>query len=193
MSPQPSNRAALIEGALRCLERLPPERITARAIARESGANLASIGYHFGSKDELVTVAVIEGLDRWLAEIDGGLAELESDDPVERFRLAWRLVEQRRERQAGLAQNLIGAFAKAPHDRRVREKLREGYLRTRPDVARVLALGDDEAGADAAGLVLAMFNGLLFQALLDPALAIEGARMERAQGRLRGVLPASRL
>jgi AcrR family transcriptional regulator len=190
MSPQPSNREVLIEGALRCLERLPPERITARAIARESGANLASIGYHFGSKDELVTLAVIEGLDRWLAEIEGGLAEVESDDPAERFRLAWRLVEQRREQRAGLAQNLIGAFAKAPYDRRVREKLTEGYRRTRPDVARVLALGGDEAGTDAAGLMLAMFNGLLFQSLLDPALAIEGARMERAQGRLRDVLPA---
>jgi AcrR family transcriptional regulator len=191
MSPQPSNREVLIEGALRCLERLPPERITVRAIARESGANLASIGYHFGSKDELVTVAVVEGLDRWLAEIEGGLAELESDDPVERFRLAWRLVERQREQHAGLARNLIGAFAKAPHDRRVREKLTEGYVRTRPAVARLLDLGDDDAGADAAGLALAMFNGLLFQALLDPALAIEGARMDRAQVRLRDVLPAA--
>jgi AcrR family transcriptional regulator len=43
MSPQRSNRMNLIEGTLRCLERLPPERITARAIAEESGANLASI------------------------------------------------------------------------------------------------------------------------------------------------------
>jgi AcrR family transcriptional regulator len=49
--PQRSNRQRLIEGTLRCLERLPPERITARAIAAESGANLASIGYHFGSMD----------------------------------------------------------------------------------------------------------------------------------------------
>jgi hypothetical protein len=43
MSPQRSNRARLIEGTLRCLERLPHERITARVIAAESGANLASI------------------------------------------------------------------------------------------------------------------------------------------------------
>jgi AcrR family transcriptional regulator len=56
VSPQPSNRANLIEGP-RCLERLPPERVTARAIAESSNANLASIAYHFGSKDELVTEA----------------------------------------------------------------------------------------------------------------------------------------
>ncbi|HET6213291.1 MAG TPA: TetR family transcriptional regulator, partial [Micromonosporaceae bacterium] len=59
MSPQRSNRANLIEGTLCCLERLPAERVTARAIAQESGANLASITYHFGSKDNLVTAAVV--------------------------------------------------------------------------------------------------------------------------------------
>ena len=54
MSPQRSNRQLLLDGALRCLERLPAEHITARAIADESGANLASIGYHFGSKEALL-------------------------------------------------------------------------------------------------------------------------------------------
>jgi hypothetical protein len=50
-------------------------------------------------------------------------------------------------------------------------------------------LGSDQAGEDAGGLVLALFNGLLFRALLDPALAIEGERMQRAQTRLLRVLP----
>jgi AcrR family transcriptional regulator len=189
MSPQRSNRSNLIEGTLRCLERLPPERVTARAIAAESGANLGSIAYHFGSKDGLVTEAVVEGLDRWLAEIDAGLAELGSRDPATRFRQAAAVIAGTRQRHAGLARNLIGALAKAQHEPRVRETLAEGYRRSRPNVAAVLGLGDDEAADDAAGLVLALFNGLLFQALLDPELAIEGARMERAQARLRDALP----
>jgi hypothetical protein len=50
-------------------------------------------------------------------------------------------------------------------------------------------LGADAAGRDAAGLVLALFNGLLFPSLVDPGLAIEGRRMARAQVRLRSVLP----
>jgi hypothetical protein len=37
--------------------------------------------------------------------------------------------------------------------------------------------------------VLGLFYGLLFQTLLDPALAIEGERMQRAQARLRAILP----
>jgi AcrR family transcriptional regulator len=189
MSPQRSNRSNLIEGTLRCLERLPPERITARAIAQESGANLASIGYHFGSKDKLVTEAVIEGLDRWLDEVATGVGDLGSEEPAARYRRAGEVIETTRRRHTGLAKNFLGALAKAQHDPRVRKTLAAGFRRTRPNVAALLDLGTDQAGEDAAGLVLAQFNGLLFQALLDPGLAIEGERMQRAKSRLRGVLP----
>ncbi len=189
MSPQHSNRELLIEGTLRCLERLPPERVTARAIAEESGANLASIAYHFGSKDDLVTEAVILGLDRWLVEIDARLGELADDTPAVRFQRAFAALEETSQRHAGLARNFLAALAKAQHDARVRELLTAGYARSRTDVATVLGLGDDQAGDDAGGLVLALFNGLLFQGLLDPALAIDGQRMEAAQARLGRVLP----
>ena len=189
MSPQRSNRSNLLEGTLRCVERLPPERITARAIAEESGANVASINYHFGTKENLITEAVIEGLDRWLEEIDTGLGDLTSQPPAERYQRASDIIATSRRQHSGLAKNLIAALARAQHDSRIRQMLATGYRRTRPTVAALLGLGDDQAGSDAGGLVLALFNGLLFQALLDPALAIEGERMRRAQARLSGVLP----
>jgi AcrR family transcriptional regulator len=156
---------------------------------QESGANLASITYHFGSKDDLVTEAVIAGLDRWLAEIARGLGDVASQTPADRFRRATEVVEDTRQRHAGLARNFIGALAKAQHDPRVRELLAEGFRRTRPRVAALLGLGEDQAGEDAAGLTLALFNGLLLQSLLDPDLAIEGKRLRLAQARLRGLLP----
>jgi AcrR family transcriptional regulator len=188
MSPQPSNRSALIEGTLRCLERLPPERVTARAIAEESGANLASIAYHFGSKDNLVTETVIEGLDRWLEEVAKGLADLPSRAPAVRFRRAWEVIETSRRQHAGLARNFVGALAKAQHDPRIRKNLAQGFHRTRESVASVLGLGRDRAGRDAAGLMVALFDGLLFQVLLDPSLGIEGSRMTGAWKRLLGIL-----
>jgi AcrR family transcriptional regulator len=189
LSPQPSNRSSLLEGTLRLLERLPSERITARAIARESGANHASIAYHFGSKDDLITEAVIQGLDRWLADIATRLRTLPAQAPGERFRAATQAIEDTRQQHTGLARNFLGALAKAPHDPRVNARLTDGFHRTRPTLATLLGLGDDQAGKDAGGLVLAMFYGLLFQALLDPALAIEGDRMPQAQARLRRILP----
>lgn len=189
MSPQRSNRNQLVEGALRCLERLPAERITARAIADESTANLASIGYHFGSKDDLVTAAVIEGLDRWLDEIEGMLGDLRSTTPAERYRRASFVIEETRQRHTGLAQTFFAAVAKAPHDARVREQLAEGFRKTRPAVAALLELGKDQAGLDAAGLALAQFYGLLLQTLLDPALAVDGDRLQQAQRRLSRLTP----
>jgi AcrR family transcriptional regulator len=190
MSPQRNNRSILLEGTLRCLERLPPGRVTSRAIASESGANIASIAYHFGSKDELVTAAVVEGLDRWLADIASGLEEAGTEEPAVRLQRAFEIIDATRERHEGLARNFLGALARAPHEPRIRELLTEGFRRTRPAVAAILGLGDDQAGEDAGGLLLAMFDGLLIQALLDPSLSIEGKRMERAQVRLRKVLPS---
>jgi AcrR family transcriptional regulator len=189
VSPQRSNRQPLIDGTLRCLENLPAEKITARAIAEESKANLASIAYHFGSKDDLVTEAVICGLDRWLAEVEAEMGDVERLTPATRFQRANEVIESTRQRHTGLAKNFIGALARAQHNDRLRQRLGEGFHRTRPEVAALLGLGDDEAGDDAAGLVLALFYGLLLQVLLDPTLAIDGDRVGAAHSRLRKVLP----
>ena len=189
MSPQPSNRSALVEGALRCLERFPPERVTARAIAAESGANLASIPYHFGSKDELVTEAAIVGLDRWLDEIESQLTGIEAVPAGDRLRRAAAAAEETGARREGLSRTFIACLARAPHDQRVRELLAGGFSHTRPALAHVLALGSDQAADDAAGLVLSLFHGLLLQSALSPDLAIEGARMDAALERLSETLP----
>jgi AcrR family transcriptional regulator len=181
VSPQRSNRQVLVEGALRCLERLPPERVTARAIADEAGANLASIPYHFGSKDELVTEAAILGLDRWLEEID---AAMEEDGGHSRLDLAADAMERTRRTHRGLASGFAVALVRGQHDERLRARLVEGFRATRPRVAALLGLGTDAPGEDAAGLVHSMFVGLLLQQLLDEELGIEGARRERAFRRL---------
>jgi len=191
MSPQHSNRQALLEGTLRCVERLPPERITARAIAEASGANPASIVYHFGSKDELVTAAVIDGLDRWLEDIAAELGDVAQRPASERLRAALELGERGRAHHAGLSRNFLGALARAQHEERIRTLMADGFRHTRPNLARVLGLGDDQAAHDAAGLVHAMFTGLLFQVLLEPTLAIGGERMSTAQARLREIFPGA--
>lgn len=49
-------------------------RTTARDIVKASGANLASIGYHYGSKDALLTQAFIELISDWGDAFTGGLA-----------------------------------------------------------------------------------------------------------------------
>jgi uncharacterized protein YigA (DUF484 family) len=136
-----------------------------------------------------VSEAAVQGLDRWLEEIDAALGELGLEDPAARFRRAAEAIEETRRRHLGLARNYLGALARAQHDPQIRGLLAEGFRRSRPNVAAVLGLGDDQAGEDAGGLVLSLFHGLLIQMLLDPALTIEGERMQEAQARLRMILP----
>jgi hypothetical protein len=126
----------------------------------------------------------VAGLDRWLAEIAAALAGAH-----DYFR-AMEIVATTRHRHAELARTFLAALARAPHDERVREALATGFCRTRHAVAAVLSTGTDAAGIDAAGLALALFNGLLFQTLVDPGLAIEGDRFRAAEARLHEVATA---
>ena len=136
-----------------------------------------------------MTEAVIAGLDRWLEEIAADLGELAGRPSAERLRAVSELVERSRTQRAGLARNFAAALARAEHEPRIRRLLADGFRHTRPSVAGLLGLGSDQAGVDAAGLLHSMFTGLLFQVLLDPSLAIDGARMAAAQTRLRAILP----
>jgi AcrR family transcriptional regulator len=185
MSPQPSNRGALLEGALVCLARMPVDQISARALANESGANLASIGYHFGSKDSLMTAAVVEGLDRWLERINERLASVDGTaQPAERFQQAAQAVDATRADHEAVARAFVVALARGLHDQEVSAHLVEGFLHTRPRVARLLGLGDDDTGTDAGGLVHALFTGLLVQSLLSEDLVIDGDRIMAALHRI---------
>lgn len=68
------HREDLLEGAKRCLLEKGYARTTARDIVAASGANLASIGYHYGSKEALLNEAFLAVTEQWgdrLTESDG--------------------------------------------------------------------------------------------------------------------------
>jgi AcrR family transcriptional regulator len=81
------HREDLLEGAKRCLLEKGFARTTARDIVKESGTNLASIGYHYGSKDALLAQAYVALVDdmsfEWGDRIEGAPGSLE------RFREVW--------------------------------------------------------------------------------------------------------
>ncbi|GAA5003457.1 hypothetical protein GCM10025734_40840 [Kitasatospora paranensis] len=59
------NREDLLAGAKRCLYEKGYGRTTARDIASAAGVSLAAIGYHYGSKEALLTQATIQALGEW--------------------------------------------------------------------------------------------------------------------------------
>ncbi|WP_030159100.1 TetR/AcrR family transcriptional regulator [Streptomyces sp. NRRL S-244] len=92
------HREDLLEGAKKCLVEKGFVRTTARDIVNASGANLASIGYHYGSKDALMSKAYIA-----LAQErgDSSVPDLAGEGgSLERFRSVWEGVIGRREESA---------------------------------------------------------------------------------------------
>ncbi|MER5934472.1 TetR/AcrR family transcriptional regulator [Streptomyces sp. NPDC002054] len=77
----------LLEGAKKCLVEKGFVRTTARDIVNASGANLASIGYHYGSKDALLTQAFIALMEEWGEASAAGVKG--ADGSLERFRGVW--------------------------------------------------------------------------------------------------------
>jgi AcrR family transcriptional regulator len=168
---------------------MPVEQITARVLAEESGANLASIGYHFGSKDALLTAAVVEGLDRWLVQVAERLADLpQQPDHSTLFRQALEVVNQTRHEHEAVARAFVAALARGQHDPAVAQRLTTGFMRTRPRVATLLDLGSDGTGTDAGAVMHALFTGLLVQSLLSEELDLDAARTQAALHRIALVL-----
>ncbi|MFE9019407.1 TetR/AcrR family transcriptional regulator [Streptomyces sp. NPDC007808] len=82
------HREDLLEGAKRCLLAKGFVRTTARDIVKESGTNLASIGYHYGSKDALLAQAYVEMVEGMSDAFEGGEIRGEPGS-VERFAEVW--------------------------------------------------------------------------------------------------------
>src|SRR5439155_24198764 len=82
---QPSHRDQLVKGAIKCLQTKGYARTTARDIATASGANLASIGYHFGSKEALLNEAMIRMFKRRNWRVGEGAFAAGEATPLERL------------------------------------------------------------------------------------------------------------
>ncbi|MFD8235132.1 TetR/AcrR family transcriptional regulator [Streptomyces sp. NPDC059696] len=88
------HREDLLEGAKRCLLAKGFLRTTARDIVKESGTNLASIGYHYGSKDALLAQAYIDMVEGMSDAFEGG-GELRGEPgSLERFTDVWTNIIQ---------------------------------------------------------------------------------------------------
>ena len=169
------HREQLLAAARVLLEERGYAHITARDLVAESGTNLASIGYHFGSKAELLNAAIEASFDDWA----GRLADFAMSDPnatpLQRAGSTWVASLESLPERASLLQSYIEALAQAMRVPRLRAQLAGHYARARAMVADLVArsLGagiaaDDKACVAVAALVIAACDGLAVQWMLDP-------------------------
>ena len=166
-------RDDLLAGAKRCIAEKGYSRTTARDITATSGANLAAIGYHFGSKDTLLNVAVLESIEEWGNAIEKAAIRPGTEEPLDRLErfLAGFLAGSQEQRATLVASSQ--AFAEAEFVPEVRQQLADTYEEGRTTIAAMLLGIDpgevDQSALSIGSLVMAIINGVAMQWLIDPA------------------------
>jgi len=84
------NREDLLAGARRVIVEQGVARATAREIASAAGVSLAAIGYHFGSKEQLITEALTQSLGSGLGDEMEEVVAAHAEEPfLEGFAALW--------------------------------------------------------------------------------------------------------
>ena len=169
------HREDLLDGAKRCLYEKGYARTTARDIVAASGTNLASIGYHYGSKENLLNAALMSATEDFGEAIDAAMGDGPPEaDPYERFEAVFaRIIEQFASfkplwnatfeslSQVGHAEP-VRAFFASVQDMAHRELSRLWF--GTPDEVEVT----DPAHVQVGAFLQAVLIGLMGQMLIDP-------------------------
>ncbi|MGW7351957.1 TetR/AcrR family transcriptional regulator [Streptomyces sp. NPDC054784] len=187
------HREDLLEGAKRCLLDKGYARTTTRDIVRESGTNLASIGYHYGSKDALLREALFAAMGEWADDVQQELeAGIDPDASLaERFEAGWATVGALFDRHQRLWASNLEAVLHADTD----PELRAAFARAQPEARTGLVSlfdGTPEAEvaageADVSGtFYMTLVAGLIVQKALDPGFVLSGSDLLTAMRRVVG-------
>ena len=175
------NREDLLAGAMRCLYEKGYARTSARDIATAAGTSLAAIGYHFGGKEALLNIALVESAKEWGDEMERALAtDLDPDlSPAERFAATWsRVIESfTTHREMWTAQfRLLTDLKELPDEGRfLVEALREGR-RELASIFQPAGRARSEQETRVLGSVHhALLLGVMAQWLIDPEDALSSA------------------
>ncbi|MBD0421023.1 TetR/AcrR family transcriptional regulator [Streptomyces sp. NPDC052309] len=187
------HREDLLEGAKRCLLDKGFMRTTARDIVKESGTNLASIGYHYGSKDALLAQAYISLVadtgDAFEGDVDGS-----EPGSLERFQQVWTNIIGTMKDPGSVWRLSMEALAFGDRLPEVRDHLAALQREAGRGLIPLLMGGREEDVSDETADTLGMFyvtlmTGLIAQWTFDPKSA---PGSEQLTAGLRQVVEAAR-
>ncbi len=189
--PPVGHREDLLAGAKKCLYEKGYARTTARDIVAASGTNLASIGYHYGSKEALMTAALFQAIEEWGDELERATkAATEPDAPfLERFEAFWRAVIGSMAEHRGIHAASFEVFAQIDRVPEIHEFLKEGINEARNGFGELLGGGGDPA---LGSFFYALMAGVLVQWLVDPDRAPSAADLTEALRQISAKVAATR-
>lgn len=158
------NREDLLAGAMRCLHEKGYARTTARDIASAAGVSLAAIGYHYGTKDDLLNAALYQALAEWGDDLGKALATRPEANPAERFEETWTQVVKSfaaNHRLWAVQFELLAFLDQKPE---LKTAFAEANRQAREGLADLFGVPGTAAGA----VFQALVGGLAAQWLVDP-------------------------
>ncbi|MFC0507455.1 TetR/AcrR family transcriptional regulator [Micromonospora costi] len=176
------NREALLAGARTCLLDKGFDRTTVRDIATAAGVSMAAIGYHFGSRENLLFQALFSILDEWgdlsgRALVPDGASDA---SPAEAYERMWDdlLAQARAHPKMWLVS--MELFMQAQRQPDLLPHLTDGIRQGRSGMAAILESVPEsdvsERSVRTLGMVqVALMSGVVIQMLSDPENAPTGA------------------
>src|SRR2546421_2749401 len=126
------HREALLAGARQCIEEKGYARTTARDLVAASGTNLASIGYHFGSKEALLNEAIGDAFEEWTNEVVAMSMEGNERAPLDAVGASWvEMLDHQFEQHRPLLVAFVESLAQAERSPELRAQLAGHYQRSR--------------------------------------------------------------
>ncbi|MGW5271584.1 TetR/AcrR family transcriptional regulator [Streptomyces sp. NPDC004044] len=170
------HREDLLEGAKRCLLEKGYARTTARDIVAASGTNLASIGYHYGSKEALLNLAFLKVTEEWGELLtkqpdEAGNGDGSAQAPLDQFRDVWERVIGSYERTRAVWQLQMEVVSRVDSDPELQKALAGPQREGRDGLAENMLGIDPETDperARVAGLFCqALLAGVMVQWMID--------------------------
>jgi AcrR family transcriptional regulator len=182
-----SNRDALLLAAKKCLLNKGYNRTTARDIASAAGVSLAAIGYHFSSKEALLTEALLLAFGEWDQDLQRALrtAIPSSVAPAERFEATWAKMIATFETHRPLWIANFEIFSQMVGQPATREMIAGKLHMARAGLAAMFLNQNESTLSDETVRTIGTFHhvllsGLVLQWLIDPASALSAKDLTKS-------------
>lgn len=178
-----ANKAALIEAAKQLIGERGYAGTSVRGLVAASGTNLAAVNYHYGSRDQLLTEAVLESFLEWTDRLGRAARADPEAGPVEQILASVRAMLGDFAETEPMFASFVEAVLQARRSPELRGQLAEHYAEQRRRVGELVIAGQGDLQIPVrmveviASLLIAVTDGLLLQSVLDPEAVPTGEEL----------------
>jgi AcrR family transcriptional regulator len=165
----------LLRAARSCIAEQGFATTSSRDIARAAGANVASINYHFGSKEALVNEALGQCFGMWNQRVEEAFETAAGLGPRDQLAAILRAAIDSFADLRSSVHACVESYAPALRSPELRERLAAGYAAVRESGVSVATRHMEQAGMAApnnlaaiTSVLMAVCDGLMLQWIADP-------------------------